>query len=87
MQFLGYVQVEWDAELPESVFAGSPTPAAAASSVPGKDKGWAEMSADDQRAAMQLGYDAPSWEQGASTPATSRPWASLSPPELAAAQA
>ena len=84
-QLLGYTQPEWDAELEPAAAPPVPT-APALPGVPGKDKGWAEMSVDEKQAAMRLGYTEDSWEDGESTEATSRPWAQLSPHELASAQ-
>ena len=87
LQSLGYVQIEWDAELPppelqQPVPQEVPQPAG----VKGKDKGWAEMAGWERSAAAALGYDESSWEAGASTPACSKPWQTLSIAERQAAE-
>ena len=88
-QLLGYVQLEWDAELNNIAAAeGAPVPGAAVQSVTaGKDKGWAEMSATEQAAATMLQYSQSSWDAGESTAVTSKPWATLTANERSAAQA
>jgi len=58
----------------------------AAPAMMGKEKGWAEMTAEERGAASVLGYNEQSWEDGASTPATMKRWVLLSPQEDAAAQ-
>ena len=56
-----------------------PTAAPAAPAGPlGKDKGWAEMSASDERkAAGALGYDEASWEEGLVPEACTKRWETL----------
>lgn len=51
----------------------------------GKDKDWVEMTAAEQRAAAELGYDALSWDAGGAPEACNFRWMQLSPAEQRAA--
>jgi len=48
-----------------------------ASGMRGKDKGWAEMLANEQAAAKVLGYDGTSWDEGEVPPTCEMPWDEL----------
>ena len=54
----------------------------------GKDKMWMRMNVDEQAAAAVLGYNAASWDAGATPPACTQLWKELrrQPAQLAAAQ-
>ena len=58
---------------------------APAGGVLGKDKGWGEMSAAEHAAAMCLGYDGESWDEGEVPPTCELPWDDLGPREQRAA--
>ena len=51
----------------------------------GKDKSWEEMSAEEQEAAQDIGYNAALWEAGEVTSTSSHPWMHLTALEQSAA--
>ena len=53
--------------------------------VPAKERGWGEMSAAEHAAAMCLGYDGESWDEGEVPPTCELPWDDLGPREQRAA--
>ena len=57
----------------------------AAAAMPGKDKGWADMTAGEQRAAGSIGYHEASWDDGMTTESTDKWWVELSNKEQKAA--
>ena len=64
-----------------AIFHASDPPAA----VPGKDKGWADMTAGERRAAGSIGYHEASWDDGMTTETTGKWWVELSSKEQKAA--
>ena len=53
--------------------------------MPGKDKGWADMTAGEQRAAGSIGYHEASWDDGMTTETTEKWWVEMSSKEQKAA--
>ena len=101
--FLGYTAAEWNESLGLDDEAPSPSPpllpppppppaqlpaVGVISAVKGKDKEtWAEMTADEQRAASALCYDETMWDEGITPGPIARPWRALPPHMQSAASA
>ena len=60
---------------PQQAAASSSAPAA--SQVPGKDKTWAQLSAQERGAAHALGYNGVSWDEGAAPEKVCKAWSKL----------
>ena len=54
--------------------------------VAGKDKYWREMTAEEQRAALQLGWTAETWDGGDASPMEGLHWAGMSAAQVSAAE-